>query len=116
MKDEKAKNAEALSEWMFVSIDKEGKVMLSTISKNMFMLKTNKYPIIETDKFQNADETRFQTVSCRFRNSLYPQAKINDLVTLIAVANMERVLVMAIGQGGKTEVVKEILRPHYKDP
>ena len=100
MKDEKAKNAEALSEWMFISIDKEGKVMLNTIQKTIFVFKANKYPIIQHE--ENTEESKFRTVCCRFRNQLYPSsAKINDGVTLVAIANMERVLVMAIGQNGK---------------
>ena len=66
MKDEKAKNAEALSEWMFISIDKEGKVMLNTIQKTIFVLKANKYPIIQHE--ENTEESKFRTVCCRFRN------------------------------------------------
>lgn len=41
--------------------------------------------------------------------------KINDLVTLVAVASTEKVLVLAVNSDS-SQLIKEIRRPQYKNP
>jgi len=80
---DKQKANEALNEWMFISIDRDGKVIINSISKVMFIYKANKFVIMEPSK----NESKFMSVACRFRSMLHPQAKINDFVNLIAIGN-----------------------------
>jgi hypothetical protein len=40
----------------------------------------------------------FQSLACRFRDPLHPQFKLNDFVTLIAIGNSDKVLILAITQ------------------
>jgi len=98
-----------MSEWLFMSIDKEGKVVINSVTKVMFIYKASKFIVIEPSK----NEPKFLSLECRFKSSLHPQIKLNDLVTLVAVGNQEKVLILAI-TAGKSQLMKEIHRPKYK--
>lgn len=89
---EKQKANEALQEWMFMSVDKEGRVIINTVQKVMFIFKAYKNVIIEPDKAKS----KFYSMDARFRSPLHPQYKLNDLVTLVAIGNYQKVLVLAI--------------------
>lgn len=97
-----------LQEWMFLSVDREGKVIVNSISKVMFIYKSSKYTLAEASKH----ESKYFSISCRFRSFLHPQAKINDLVTLVAVGNEQKVMIFAINNS-KSQLIKEIFKPKY---
>ena len=107
---EKQKAVEALQEWMFMSVDKEGRVIINTVQKVMFIFKAYKNVIIEPDKTQS----KFYSMDARFRSPLHPQFKLNDLVTLVAIGNYEKILVLAITQS-KSQLIKKIERPQFKE-
>ena len=44
-----------MTEWMFISIDKEGKVIINSITKSMLYYSVKKFTIIEPNK----NETKF---------------------------------------------------------
>jgi len=54
---------------MFVSADKDGKVIVNTISKVMFIYKASKLVIAEPRK----GEPKAFSIACRFKSSLHPQ-------------------------------------------
>jgi hypothetical protein len=56
-----------MTEWMFISIDTDGKVLVNTIQKSMFLYKSSKQSLIEPKK----GESRFFSVSTRFRSSTH---------------------------------------------
>ena len=95
-----------MTEWTFISIDKEGRVVINTITKNMVYYSSKKFMIIEPNK----NETKFQSVATRFRSPLHPQIKINDFVTLVSIGNQEKVLILAITKD-KSQLIKEITKP-----
>lgn len=107
---EKQKQYEALTEWLFISMDVEGKVIIGHVYQQYMFKRVKKYVIIEPVPAT----PKFQTLSCRFRSLLHPsEYKINDLVTLVAVASAEKVLVLAITPDS-SQLIKEIRRPQYK--
>ena len=77
---------------MFISMDSNGKVLVNTIQKVLLILKTNKQVLAESKR----GESKFQSLSTRFKSDLHPQQKINDIVSLAAIANYERIQIFAI--------------------
>jgi len=49
---------------MFISIDKSGKVLINTINKVLFVMKSSKHCIIDPAKWMGA---LFCSISCRFQ-------------------------------------------------
>ena len=79
---------------MFASVDTLGRVVLTAVSKVMFMFKSTKQQLIESKK----TESKYYSIAARFKSDLHPQMKLNDCVTLLAVANTDRVLIFAVNQ------------------
>jgi len=48
---------------MFISVDDDGKVILNTISKVVFIMNANKHVLIDPKK---VDIPKFISISCRF--------------------------------------------------
>ena len=61
-------NKSDLQEWMFVSIDTNGKVLVNTIQKVMFLFKAYKSVLAENKR----GESKFYSVATRFSSDLYP--------------------------------------------
>ena len=57
-----------LTTWMFVSIDINGKVLVNTIQKVMFMYKASKNVLLETKR----GESKYQSLATRFSSDLHP--------------------------------------------
>ena len=57
-----------LTEWMFISMDSNGKVLVNTIQKVLLILKTNKQVLAESKR----GESKFQSLSTRFKSDLHP--------------------------------------------
>ena len=102
------KIAADLSAWMFVSVDTFGRVILTAVSKVMFMFKSTKQILIEPKK----TESKYYSIAARFKSDLHPQLKLNDCVTLLAVANAEKITIFAVNQT-KSQIIREIQRPKY---
>ena len=79
-------------EWMFISIDQNGKVVINFISKVVFIFKSTKQILVEPAK----GAPKFLALGCRFRSVLHPQIAINDFVTLVAIGSSNQVIVLAI--------------------
>ena len=73
-------------------MDSNGKVLVNTIQKVLLILKTNKQTLAESKR----GESKYQSLSTRFKSELHPQQKINDVVSLAAIANNERVQIYAV--------------------
>lgn len=54
--------------WMFISIDKQGKVLINTISKVLFVMKSNKHIIIDPAKYNGPV---FCSIACRFSSQIH---------------------------------------------
>lgn len=53
---------------MFASVDTLGRVVLTAVSKVMFMFKSTKQPLIEPKK----NESKYYSLSARFKSDLHP--------------------------------------------
>jgi hypothetical protein len=53
---------------MFVSVDTLGRVVLTAVSKVMFMFKSTKQVLIEPRK----NESKFYSIAARFKSDLHP--------------------------------------------
>ena len=99
--------------WMFISIDVTGKVLVNTIVRigvaRMAYYNATKYVLVEPSK----NDSKYLSLSCRFKSDLHPQIKINDKVTLAAVGSNDRVGIFAISQT-KSDLIYQINRPAYK--
>ena len=74
-------------------LDVEGKVVINHVFHQYRFARVKKYVIMEP----GSGRPKFQSLSCRFRSLLHPaEYKINDLVSLVAVASTQKVLVLAI--------------------
>lgn len=54
--------------WMFVSIDADGKVIVNTINKIVFIFKTSKHIIVDPNRMNTP---LFASLACRFEISMY---------------------------------------------
>lgn len=77
---------------MILSVDANGRVVVTAITKAGQKYTVTKQSLIEPKKL----ESRYYALAARFRPKLKPESKGNDYVTLIAVANKDRVLIFAI--------------------
>lgn len=57
-----------LHAWMFISIDTNGKVLVNTIQKVMFLFKAYKSVLAESKR----GETKFYSIAARFSSDLHP--------------------------------------------
>lgn len=54
--------------WMFVSIDSQGKVIVNTVQKKLFVMTSNKHIVIDPVKFyNNLTPHLFTSASCKFQ-------------------------------------------------
>ena len=51
--------------WMFISIDSEGRVIINTVEKILFVLKASKHTIVDPKK--TGIKPPFQSLACRFQ-------------------------------------------------
>ena len=56
-------NSEDKQAWMFVSIDQQGKVIINSITKVLFVLKASKHIVIDPAKY---DGPIYASMACRF--------------------------------------------------
>ena len=91
---------------MFISIDSEGRVILSYISKILFVLKVSKLTIIEPEKHKGPV---YNSIACRFASGLHPTEGFDD-IPLVAIGSAKETMVFE-ARTSKYEVMMKIERP-----
>ena len=97
--------------WMFVSTDLEGKVLVNIIESVMGFKKASKIMVIDPKK--DIDRQSFPSIACKFYEAKYPQRLGNEGASLIAMGSQKEVVIHNVI---KEKVVKlfSVSRPlHY---
>ena len=84
-------------DWMFVSVDTDGKVVLNTVVHKAFGILYADDSVLN-DPIKNQDHAPFQTLAPRFHSSKYPLEAQNDNITMIAMASFEGVVIRVVGE------------------
>ena len=79
---------------MICSCDLNGRVVITTITVLLGFLKASKYTILDPTKQNisaavNYDLQKFQVVSPRFHDKIFPMGVFNDSQTWIALASVQ---------------------------
>ena len=81
---------EDLKEWMFISVDTSGRVMICTVKKG-FMMNVSKMVLVEPQR-----GFKPYSLACRFVNPDYPQAYQSDFETLVAIGSQDLVCILRV--------------------
>eukprot|EP00347_Sterkiella_histriomuscorum_P024298 403331615 len=76
--------------WMFISIDQNGKVIINSVQKVLFVLKASKHVIIDPSK---VNVPMFTALACRFKSKFHGKGEYDDL-PIIALGNNHEVRIM----------------------
>ena len=83
---------------MFISIDQQGKVVINSITKILFVLKASKHIVVDPTKYNGP---LFSSISCRFR-SIHGQGLYDDMA-IVAIGSTESTIIMEVRPNSHTE-------------
>lgn len=86
---------------MFISIDKEGKVLINTISKVLFVMKASKHIVVDPAKYNGPV---YCSIACRFRSQMHGTGIYDDMA-MLALGNAKSVVIMEARHNSHTEFI-----------
>jgi hypothetical protein len=92
--------------WMFISIDKSGKVIVNSIYKQLFMLKASKHIIIDPAMVASPE---YSEIACRFKSQFHGQG-VYDELPMIAIGNNQDIKILEVRHNNHYEI-SQISKP-----
>ena len=90
--------------WMFVSVDRGGRVVITAVQKVLFVLKASKHVVVDPTK-TGMDAPLFTGLACRFRSKFHGAGEYDD-IPMFALANSQEVVVLEARTSSHTEFLR----------
>ena len=111
--EHECKECADVKNWMFLSADTDGKVVMNTVTNIKFgLLYANDFILNDPTKY--ADHTLIQVIAPRFHSKRFPLEYKDDIVTLVAMACPESVVINVMLE--KTQEQRFILEKPKRYP